>query len=251
MTPVTLLIDGDLLAFKLTARDRRMVTFGEHAVEDCSPLEDLQDAASDEVNELARKLEANRAIVCVGDDLRCWRKEILPSYKGNRKYGNRPEHLYPLKDWLNATYGNYRRPTLEGDDVMGILATHPSLIPGHKVIVSIDKDMRQIPGHLYDGRQLLQITPGGGDYWHMVQTITGDRTDNYFGCPGAGPSRARKWLRPAERPAWWPVVVDLYTKAGLTEADALVQARVARICRWTDYDYSAKRVKLWTPQEPA
>jgi DNA polymerase-1 len=42
-------------------------------------------------------------------------------------------------------------------------------------------------------------------------------------------------------------VVSLYAKAGLTEADALRQARLARILRWTDWDNKKKEPILWTP----
>jgi DNA polymerase-1 len=42
-------------------------------------------------------------------------------------------------------------------------------------------------------------------------------------------------------------VVAAFESKGLTEEDALVQARVARICRASDYDFKTKEVKLWNP----
>ena len=50
--------------------------------------------------------------------------------------------------------------------------------------------------------------------------------------------------------ALWAVVLAAYEKAGLTEADALAQARVARILRASDYDFKQKKVKLWNPPKP-
>ena len=37
-----------------------------------------------------------------------------------------------------------------------------------------------------------------------------------------------------------------FEKKGLTESDALVQARVARILRASDYDFAAKKPILWS-----
>jgi len=43
----------------------------------------------------------------------------------------------------------------------------------------------------------------------------------------------------------WPVVVAAFEKQGLTEDDALVQARLARILRPNDYD--GESITLWQP----
>ncbi len=78
---------------------------------------------------------------------------------------------------------------------MGILSTHPTKIQGKKIIVSEDKDMRTIPGWLYNPGPNKDIEPKyinefEADRYHLYQTITGDSTDGYKGCPGAGPIRA-------------------------------------------------------------
>jgi DNA polymerase-1 len=97
------------------------------------------------------------------------------------------------------------------------------------------------------------------DYWHMYQTLTGDSTDGYPGCPGIGPVKAEKILEggyvvddPGAVKTFnvnlaWGHVVAAYEKAGLSEAVALENARVARICRASDYSIKTKEVRLWTP----
>ena len=45
----------------------------------------------------------------------------------------------------------------------------------------------------------------------------------------------------------WQVVVETYASKGLTEEEALQQARVARILRHTDYDVEKEEVVLWKP----
>src|SRR5262249_40632645 len=131
-----------------------------------------------------------------------------------------------------------------------ILATSDKIIPGRKIIVSADKDMKTIPGEHYDPnkRELGVVTVSRleADGYHMMQTLTGDTTDGYTGCPGVGPKKAEKILGD-EPHLWWHRVVEAYDKAGLSEAEALTQARVARILRATDYDFKLKKPILWTP----
>ena len=76
-----------------------------------------------------------------------------------------------------------------------------------------------------------------------MQTLIGDIADGYKGCPGIGAVKAKKLLD--EAPVW-ATVKDAYEKAGLTEEDALQQARMARILRSSDYPDG--QVKLWSPE---
>jgi DNA polymerase-1 len=43
-------------------------------------------------------------------------------------------------------------------------------------------------------------------------------------------------------------VTSAYASAGLSEDVALMNARVARICRADDYDFTKKEVILWEPE---
>jgi DNA polymerase I len=177
----------------------------------------------------------------------------MPTYKQNRKKTRKPITYRPLMEYVHETCDTYERETMEGDDVLGILATHPTLIPGEKIIVAIDKDMQTVPGlHLnYEKARKtgdyepFEVTEDQANRFHFTQTLTGDVTDGYPGCPGVGPVKAAKILDAAEEP--WPAIVAAYEKAGLSEAEALRNARVARICRASDYDFKGKKVILWSP----
>ena len=70
-------------------------------------------------------------------------------------------------------------------------------------------------------------------------------------CPGVGPVKAEECLAEAKiyGGPYWSAVVATYENKGLTEEDALVQARVARICRADDYDFKNKEVRLWNPRK--
>jgi hypothetical protein len=135
---------------------------------------------------------------------------------------------------------------------MGILSTHPTKIEGKKIIVSEDKDMRSIPGWLYNPSKDVNpqyISEHEADRYHLYQTLTGDSTDGYKGCPNIGPVKATKILDTYHPNNWWDEIVDAYRCQGLSEANALTQSRIARICRATDYDFTSNNVLLWHPSK--
>jgi 5'-3' exonuclease len=117
---------------------------------------------------------------------------------------------------------------LEADDALGIYATKE---PGH-IICSPDKDMRQIPGQLFDlTQEVVEITPEMGDRWHLIQAMAGDQTDGYAGIPGIGIKRAEALLE--ANGATWQTVVEAFAAKDLDESVALMNARLAKIlqCR--------------------
>ena len=134
---------------------------------------------------------------------------------------------------------------LEADDVMGIMATKS---PGSYVVASTDKDLKQIPGDHYNWRKdrIEQITTPDADYWFYFQVLTGDSTDGYTGCPGVGVCRAKTVLDGVGCDPWASIVAAFESK-GLSEEDALVQARVARILRCCDFNFSLREPILWRP----
>lgn len=264
-----LLVDGDIIAYRSSSVAETPVNWGDglwtlHAYE-----QDVQTHLDDYHHQLMETLGADHAIYCLTDSDANWRKDILPSYKGNRKDVRKPLMLPWARDYLMLNYDTFLRPNLEGDDVMGILATHPNLIAAdEKIIVSIDKDMKTIPGWVFNeakDEEPRWITPEEAEWWHMYQTLTGDTTDGYSGCPGIGPKSAEKILENPRRleevprgasTVWkdvgpaeslWEAVVCQFRKAGLDEEDALVQARVARILHYSDYSFKKKAPILWTP----
>ena len=124
---------------------------------------------------------------------------------------------------------------------MGIYATqHPG-----NIIVSPDKDMRQIPGTIYNLDETFTITSEQGAAWHLTQTLAGDQTDGYGGVPGIGVKRAETLFK--KKGYSWKTVVEAFKDKDLTEADALTNARLARILTKEDYDFKQRQVRLWNP----
>lgn len=192
---------------------------------------------------IGKETRVKNVILALTDSGNSFRLDYWPEYKGKR--GRKPLVHAELRNWIisNADYRTYLRPRLEADDILGILATHKKLVKGDRIVVSIDKDMKQIPGRHFnpDKDEWFEVTEESGDQAFYFQTLTGDQTDNYPGCPGIGPKRAAGVTD-------WNGVVAVYEKAGLTEEDALVQARVARVLRASDYDFNKKEHIPWSPE---
>lgn len=182
---------------------------------------------------------------------RSFRKDIYPEYKAKR--GKRLPLCYDKV--LKRVYENYVSlaiPPLEGDDVLAIMATNGK--HENPVIVSQDKDMLTVPGTLFREGTLMLVSEGDADFYWLKQTLTGDTSDGYPGCPGVGPVGAEKLLNEFVLPEGgfntteaWNAVVRTFEAKGLTADDALTQARLARIVRDSDWDNQKMEVKLWAP----
>ena len=102
-----------------------------------------------------------------------------------------------------------------------------------------------------DGTTVKEITKEEADYWFMIQSLTGDAVDGYSGCPSIGIKTAEKILGDDINVPileLWDKVVHTYQKKGYTEAEALQQARCARILRKGEYNRKKGEVKLWQPR---
>ena len=132
-------------------------------------------------------------------------------------------------------------PTLEADDSMGIFQTkHPG-----NIIVSPDKDMKQIPGMLWNFDDSFTITKEEGAKWHLIQSMAGDNTDGYAGVPGIVVKRATALFE--EKGYSWKTVVDACKGKYLSEDVAHTNARLARILTTEDYDHEKIEPIPWSP----
>jgi hypothetical protein len=281
VTTTTLLVDGDVVAYKVAASIERPVNWGDDLWTLHSDGAEGKDAIDTTIRRWADALKADNVVVALTDQEANWRLDVWPSYKAHRKNVRKPICLRPMREHLLESYSCYLRPRLEGDDILGILSTHPTIVPGRKIIISADKDFYTIPGEFVrttkdnEGLEVTTVTPEQAARFHMLQTIAGDPTDGYPGVPGWGMTRAEAVLDeglvlvPREHTItrgprkghselrWeagpegtpWEIVVSVYESAGLTEKDALVQARVARILHHHDYDFNKKRPIFWVPPE--
>ena len=78
----------------------------------------------------------------------------------------------------------------------------------------------------------------------MIQTLSGDQTDGYSGAPGFGVKTSAKFF--GENGYTWNSVLDAFIQKGLTEEDALKNARLAKILTVEDYHNGPI---LWSPTD--
>lgn len=270
----TLLIDADVLRYQLAFSNTSNIDWNGdgNKVEAIQP-ERAKVKLDEYIEELLEKFGTEKYVLALSCKKHNFRKDVKSDYKANRGEKPKPALWYILDEFVYQEYADkiVEIENLEGDDVLGLLMTHPrpKRAPGSRIMVSIDKDMQTIPGRLYNPNKpdLGTRTIGLHDanlFW-MKQVLTGDTVDHYTGFPGIGHKLADELLVPVHEAhlddspeehlaALWDTVKRTYTTriprggtAPLTVKDAVIQARLARILRYGDYNPKTKEVKLWKP----
>ena len=235
-----LLIDADYIVYKCCAACETEIDYGEDVIFVTSNFSDAYKAVKREIDNINMQFGSFGSPVLFFSDSVNFRKKISPDYKGHRNRKKPCGYKRVIRN-LHVEFDVITMPELEADDAMGIYATaHPG-----NIICSPDKDMKQIPGRVYDMKETTLIDPVEGARWHLIQTIAGDQTDGYSGVPGYGVKRAVSLFE--ENGYTWETVVDAFAEKELDEDVALLNARLARILTCTDYDPINKRVIPWTP----
>ena len=238
---MNLLIDADFIVYKCCAACETEIDYGEDVIFVTSNFSDAYSAVKREIDQIKAQFGTFWSPILFFSDSKNFRKKISPDYKGHRNRKKPCGYKRVIRN-LKIEYDVCIMPELEADDAMGIYATQ---VTGN-IIVSPDKDMRQIPGKLYNLDDTTTITPEEGAKWHLIQTLAGDQTDGYSGVPGIGVKRAETLFN--KEGYNWSTVVKAFEDKGLTEDDALLNARLARILTVEDYDSKRKEPKLWTPE---
>jgi 5'-3' exonuclease len=245
---VIALLDGDIIAYQAASVAHKEIDWGDG--DGAVPTSDLPGAletAFKLVNEWTRLAGCKQPLVCFSSRVGAnFRKHLEPTYKSGR--GDKPVLYWDVVDAIEQRFDCHRIEGIEADDVMGILGTSNRL--GDTVVVSLDKDINTIPCRVFNPakdrrpRHLQTVT---ADYAWMTQTLTGDPSDGYKGCPKVGPVGAAKILAESgpQLGSMWPAVVAAFAAKDLTEDDALLQARLARILRRADYDREKGTIALW------
>ena len=221
-----LLIDCDFVVYKCCAAAEAEIDFGDDVIVVTSSFKEAYSCVKRELKRIENKFGSFDETILFFSDSKNFRKDIQKNYKGHRNR-KKPCAYRRVINKLSEEYSVIKMPTLEADDSMGIYATKHT----GNIIVSPDKDMRQIPGMLWNFEESTLIKPEDGAKWHLIQSISGDNTDGYAGIPGYGVKRA----------------VALFEEKGLSEDIALENARLARILTNEDYDDEKMEPLLWSP----
>ena len=238
---MNLLIDADYIVYKACAGAEEDIDWGDDVITVVSRFSEALNNVERDLTKIKNEFiwDAPKLILFFSDS-KNFRKKIYPEYKGHRNR-KKPCGYRKVITQLAERYEVIKLPSLEADDAMGIYATaNPD-----NIICSPDKDMKQIPGKLYDMKELTTVEPDEGAKWHLIQTLAGDQTDGYSGVPGIGIKRAVALFE--EHGYTWQTVVKAFKDKDLTEDDALMNARLARILTCNDYDPIEHAVIPWTP----
>lgn len=238
---MSLLIDADYIVYKACAANETEIDWGEDVITVTSRFSDAYATVERDLYRIATDLGCFDDSILFFSDSVNFRKSLDPAYKGHRNR-KKPCGYKRVIEALKKDYPVVILPELEADDAIGIYATRE---PGH-IICSPDKDMRQIPGDLFNlSDETITITKEEGDRWHLIQTMSGDQTDGYAGIPGIGIKRAEALLD--AHGATWETVENAFAEKGLDKETALLNARLAKILQIDNYDFSNQKIKQWTP----
>lgn len=133
-----------------------------------------------------------------------FRKLLDPIYKANRKKQERPKLLNKMHEEITAIYSSKSCYGMETDD---LVATYwkkltDELGQNNVIIVSLDKDYKQLPCILYNyhyqHQTISNISYKESLYNFYSQMIIGDSADNVNYCKGYGKAYAKRLFQDCE-----------------------------------------------------
>lgn len=243
------LIDADSILYKYASINQDTIEWQEGQVSSFTNLRDAKKGVERHILDIVRNSRAKGNPLLVLSPTSNFRYDVLPTYKHNRKATkHKLELLTPLKRWLYKKYEVYVPCYVEADDYC---VWRMILEPRKWVLCHIDKDLDQAEGkhYNYNTTKNYKVTGKQAELKFYDQTLTGDTSDGYKGCPSIGQKRSKIILEDEEdKRTMWERTRDTYIHKGLTEEDALQQARVARMLTPDEWD-GGNNIKLWRPDE--
>lgn len=230
MTGTLVLFDGDIIAYRAGFAAEKRVYFDtrnppekggssfstkkealkevdkEHLdyQRDLEPLENALQNAKSLINGSLEVLKDSHGMADVkyvtfisGNDQKPnFRTKVDPEYKANRDPKHKPTYLKELVDYLVKNHGGFVTQGCEADDFFGHAqsdAIQNGMVP---VIVSIDKDLAQLPGIHYNlvKNELVDISKEDATLVFWRQMLEGDSVDNIKGVVGIGKVKAKKCI---------------------------------------------------------
>lgn len=246
-----LLLDSDLTLYKIASAAEEELEVAEDVWIMSTNTESIMTSYLQHVEWLEDTLKGK--VISVFSDSENFRKKVYPPYKASRKTVRKPMGYKVVKERIIEKYDARVLKYCEADDTLGILATGE--LEGKSIICSGDKDMQQIIGKLFNPYKpeegVIDISEKSAMVSFFKQAVCGDMTDGYGGCPGVGEVRFEKEIEGKELTVeiLWDITKRLFFSKNLTEKDALVQARCAKILTNSLYNHSKQQPILWTPSK--
>ena len=146
------------------------------------------------------------------------KSKAIWGYKANRwkPQGQSNAFVPVLRKLASHELGAVEATGREADDLLRIWANQAAAAGDPYVIVSVDKDLKCIPGKHYNihDRVLTDVSQREATRFFYQQFLSGDTTDNIPGIPGIGPVKAEKFLYNIhEEDELQEIVVEMYMDA--------------------------------------
>lgn len=182
------------------------------------------------INDIQELFNPNVVVYLTGSGNFREQLAVTAPYKGNRDPTHKPKYYSQIKEYLISVWNAKVINGREADDALGVAQYQAE--KDSTVIVTIDKDMDNIPGYHYNWRkkEFYYIEPERADYLFWIQVLMGDRTDNILGIPGIG-------IKTAER------ILDIPSKDWMSMAQAVLAAYESNGLGWAEFYENASL--LW------
>lgn len=239
----TALLDGDIIAYQSAAWAFARNVDGL----------DLQERVLWQANEWVKAAFCEKAIVMIScDRAENYRRGIWAQYKAHRDDHVDPPGRPACVAYLMEAFPSIRKPHIEADDLLGIVGTKGLPDKSMPIIVTVDKDLRQVPGWHFNPDKddfPVRVTEEEGDRYFHQQWMSGDATDNIPGLFRWGPAKAQKLLDATPRAEWSAAVLRAYSEhpRKYDRSYALAMARCVRILRDGEWDKAKQVPILWKP----
>jgi hypothetical protein len=177
MMSINVYIDGDILVYQ--------------SIWSATSTKDIKKKLDQTIASIMSELEGSTGKIAIKGKGN-FRKEVYTEYKGNRKKElteQEKEFFAYAYDYLETSWDSVPADGMEADDLLAIWSTET---PG--IIVSIDKDLLQVPGLHYNTRkkEYINMSEEEASLLLHTQVLMGDSTDNIPGLRGIGKVKAAK-----------------------------------------------------------
>jgi hypothetical protein len=132
-------------------------------------------------------------VIPVGFCINNYRKKVDLAYKANRT-SDKPKYFRELIDFVKEQLNVQTRSGIETDDLVVKFQEHYG--KDNSIIISIDKDYRQMEGKIFNYRknEIIKVSKEEAVYNFYSQMVEGDTADNVNYLIGWGKSWCKKNL---------------------------------------------------------
>lgn len=244
------ILDGDILAYRIAFRA------------DTEGIEDVDVWVQDALDAWTPDNATETVVAFSCPRANNFRRRLWEPYKAHRDTNKQaPECLKEVEQSIKTHCKKYIVGNqIEADDLLGLAASLPSRAC---IAVTIDKDLRSVPGWHWnpdkEPKPVLVSEEEADRHFH-IQWLTGDTTDNIPGIWKMGPAKANKIIDSVSKSNWTAAVMATYEQAldrdknRYTYDYCLTMARCVRILRCGDVPSKRistrnldKEIKLWVP----